>query len=243
MTLHSVGVPLNTHGCCIRFDDTTTYVPRIHENSVHACVGVESLEIVGDGLRVNLTKRADDSGYPIVTMGGWWDEASGGLGLEMGFTGGVGYATLYFTEHGTPSSPGAIVPMSDTRLYAANRNIWVEFVTLADEPEWEALPTLDEGWSSASAGIVRNGPVVSLKGELWGGVTGSTHPIATLPQKFWPTSRIAVLLPDIAAGTSDGVLNVSTAGVMYVIRGNGGASSPGLSLGGVSWVTAQPNED
>lgn len=226
---------LNVHGACIRFDDLVNLEPRIHHNTAHACVGIESIEVIDGLLRLHLTKRPDGTAYPIITMMPSFDESMCDLGWTMGLTGGSGYASLQLWKDGVPGS------VTDPELYGVNRNIWILFVTLADQPMWEPLPALDGGWSSVGAGIRRDGNLVSLQGEIWGGVLGPTNPIGTLEQRFWPTCRIAVPIPDMWNGTADGVLNVSTAGFLFVTRGNGGPGSPGLSLGGVTWVTEQPN--
>lgn len=112
----------------------------------------------------------------------------------------------------------------------------IGYVTPA--PVWSSL-TLGSSWlSPTTLDVTRIGDVVHFQGEVYGGTIGFGNNIFTLAAAYRPTRRVAALLPDIGAGVTDGVVNIGTDGVTYIARGNGGASSPGLSFGTVSYVGA-----
>ena len=94
------------------------------------------------------------------------------------------------------------------------------------------------GWTVASTVQFRRiGRVVHCRGEIHGGTTGTTV-VATLSSQFRPPVRSAFPLLDLGAGTSDGRMNIDTNGAITIYGGNGGATSPGLSLAGVSYCLA-----
>jgi hypothetical protein len=94
------------------------------------------------------------------------------------------------------------------------------------------------GWTVASAVQFRRiGRVVYVRGEIFGGTPGGTV-IATLSTGLRPPVRSAFPLLDLGSGTADGRLNIETTGAVTIYGGNGGASSPGLSLAGVSYCLA-----
>lgn len=98
------------------------------------------------------------------------------------------------------------------------------------------VPTLTGGWLNANIGVRRIGPVVYLRGEVWGGSLGAAF--TTLEAPFRPASRVAVGLRRLLASTEVAKLYISTAGEMSIYESNGGTASPGMGLSTVSYIAS-----
>lgn len=127
----------------------------------------------------------------------------------------------------------AWVRSSDTTMVLFDLRMFIPGVHV-----WMA-PTLGSGWSATAGrtvGISRVGDVIWWKGEILNGSLGVANLIFTLESRFWPVYRQAIYIADLSTGTTDGVLNIDVDGTCYVARGNGGATSPGLSLNHISYL-------
>lgn len=112
-----LGCQYRFFGGCIRFDDTATLTPRIHENSGHVCAGLDSLEVMADGdLRIHFTD-AD----PVISGFVNPDERFSLTGWGVGFSGGNQYVNLRFYKG------GIYYPCTNSNLYHSNNNLWVGF--------------------------------------------------------------------------------------------------------------------
>lgn len=101
-------------GGCIRFESMTDG-PYIHANSAHTSVGLSSVVVMADGdVRVTFDRKV-----PVVTGFIDEDESFAVAGISAGFSGGQGIINLRFGLNGTRLLP------TDSRLWKANRNLWI----------------------------------------------------------------------------------------------------------------------
>lgn len=121
---------------------------------------------------------------------------------------------------------------------ATDRTRLTALETATNDSGWITLTLTAGGWTVAQPVRYRKiGAVVYMDGELVNGTVGATV-IATLPAGYRPSKRTAFLLLDGGTGTSDGRLQISDTGVLQIYGGNGGAASPGITLGSVQFVAA-----
>ncbi|PRY00416.1 hypothetical protein [Allonocardiopsis opalescens] len=119
-------LPIYRHRVCIRFDDVSGRMPRIHHNSTHIAVGVTRLSVDDSGqLVVHLQRDAEGRTMPILS--GWvhLDETLANGQWSAGFTSGVGQANIRFYRNGTRAS------CRNPALYSTYANIWCGWDTMA----------------------------------------------------------------------------------------------------------------
>jgi hypothetical protein len=127
--------------------------------------------------------------------------------------------------------------MKDTdRLVAYDGASW-QSIYIGDTG-WITLSLTGGGWTEAETVQYRKiGQVIYLKGEIYGGTVGTTV-VATLPEGYRPPNRIAFIATDYGSGTSDGRVSILVNGSILIFGANGGTTSPGITLGSISYVVA-----
>lgn len=104
---------------------------------------------------------------------------------------------------------------------------------------WVAL-TVEAGWTAAyPVSWRRIGKAIHLRGEVFGGNTGSSNIIFTLPSGARPPTRVAPTIGRYHGSTgAAATLAVGTDGACYIIpiAGTMPPGSPGLVLNGSTWL-------
>jgi len=140
---------------------------------------------------------------------------------------------------GTAVSEGMVSYISDdnvTPLQVYGGAAWDPVVS--GDTGWTTLTFTAGGWSVAETVQYRKiGQVVYFIGEIFGGTVGATV-VANIPAGFRPAKRTSFPALDFGAGTSDGRFNIATNGDVTIYGANGGAGSPGITLGSISYVVA-----
>jgi hypothetical protein len=140
----------------------------------------------------------------------------------------------------------ALAPTADNPLYVHNKaqaagtelqrtidgTTWVTFD--ARDTGW-ITPSLSAGWVSSGFAYRKIGSQLFFKGELYGGTLSTT--IFTLPPGHRPASRVYTSVYSLAAGYAQpGEFYVQDTGVVWIRWYNGGAASPGLGMGTISFL-------
>lgn len=119
--------------------------------------------------------------------------------------------------------------------YTINGSAWKTIRAVSDTG-WVSV-TVAPGWTAYSTPLIRRiGDVVYLTGEMLGGESGSR--VFDIPTGFRPRARLAVATARAASTLSTGVYQVSIPASLdsLYISGSIPTSSPGVSLGGISWL-------
>jgi hypothetical protein len=108
-------------GCVIRFDTLSStgrsVVPRIHANTAHHCVGVESVRV--DWSNGDLIVDYTNNGTAVVTTLVGSDESFTARDIFCGASGGLAYERISCYREGVK------VPAWSKALYGPAMNLWL----------------------------------------------------------------------------------------------------------------------
>jgi len=117
----NVNNPIAMRGCVIRFDTLSptgkSVVPRIYENTAHACVGVTSVSV--DWSNGDLVVRGNGSNT-VVSVVVSPDETLTAKGISAGASGGGNCTRVRFYDR-----DGHRVPAYSLDLYSPAANLWM----------------------------------------------------------------------------------------------------------------------